>query len=133
MAAVVLRILFNENPTEIVCYLNSVQIVTLSDFENGFVNAERCCARLNKWVNTRMMGHAFQSLLMLLHARWYLLLLNLVMLAWLLDQIYAVQPGQPGVYDPREMEDYHKLVKHLKDAVICLAFYVLTFFIYAYQ
>ncbi|XP_014213269.1 protein cornichon homolog 4 [Copidosoma floridanum] len=107
-------------------------VITLSDLECDYLNAQQCCSRLNAWVITKMIAHAFLMILLLFNSQWIMTILNLPMLLWLLYEIFTVPKGNMGVYDPTEIHNRGQLKRHMRDCMIYLGYYLVFFFIYLY-
>ena len=49
-------------------------VITLSDLECDYLNAQQCCYRLNMWVIPKLVAHMILSLVFLLSGHYYLFL-----------------------------------------------------------
>ncbi|KAK4295927.1 hypothetical protein Pmani_031538 [Petrolisthes manimaculis] len=107
-------------------------VITLSDLECDYLNAQQCCDRLNLWVIPKLVAHLILSLVFLLTGHYYLFLGSLPLAAFLLREYLKVPTGNFGVYDPTEIHRLGQLKTHMRDAVIGLAYYLVFFFIYLY-
>uniref|UniRef100_A0ABD2XHJ3 G-protein coupled receptors family 1 profile domain-containing protein n=1 Tax=Trichogramma kaykai TaxID=54128 RepID=A0ABD2XHJ3_9HYME len=128
-------------------------VITLSDLECDYLNAQQCCSRLNtvrsliridnlliftsfvyifQWVYPKVISHTLLLVLLLLHGQWLLTLANIPMSAWLIYEIYSTPKGNMGVYDPTEIHNRGQLKRHMRDCMIYLGYYLLFFFIYLY-
>ncbi|KAL7301597.1 protein cornichon homolog 4 isoform X4 [Trichogramma pretiosum] len=107
-------------------------VITLSDLECDYLNAQQCCSRLNTWVYPKVISHTLLLVLLLLHGQWLLTLANIPMSAWLIYEIYSTPKGNMGVYDPTEIHNRGQLKRHMRDCMIYLGYYLLFFFIYLY-
>lgn len=107
-------------------------VITLSDLECDYLNAQQCCSKLNMWVLPKMIAHGFLTLLLLLHGHWILALANLPLAVWLAYEYFAVPTGNTGVFDPTEIHNRGQLKKHMRDCMIYLGYYLIFFFIYLY-
>ncbi|XP_065332452.1 protein cornichon homolog 4 [Cloeon dipterum] len=107
-------------------------IITLSDLECDYLNAQQCCSKLNMWVIPKLSAQAVFTFFLLIHGKWMLLLLNLPMTAWLIYELSTVPMGNTGVYDPTEIHNRGQLKRHMRDCMISLGFYLLLFFVYLY-
>ncbi|XP_072912345.1 protein cornichon homolog 4 isoform X1 [Hemitrygon akajei] len=108
-------------------------IITLSDLECDYINARACCSKLNKWVLPELIGHSAVTMLMLISMHWFILLLNLPIVAWNFYRYLSVPSGNVGVFDPTEIHNRGLLKTHMKEAMIKLGFHLLCFFIYLYS
>ncbi|KAF4532692.1 hypothetical protein B566_EDAN002928 [Ephemera danica] len=107
-------------------------VITLSDLECDYLNAQQCCSKLNFWVLPKFGAQAFINIMLLLHEHWILMLVNLPMTMWYAFELYAVPKGNTGVYDPTEIHNRGQLKKHMRDCMIYLGFFLVLFFIYLY-
>ncbi|XP_018336228.1 protein cornichon homolog 4 [Agrilus planipennis] len=107
-------------------------VITLSDLECDYLNAQQCCSKLNVWIMPKLIAHVFLQSLLLLHGHWLLMLANIPMTAWLAYEILKVPKGNLGVYDPTEIHNRGQLKKHMRDCMIYVGYYMLFFFIYLY-
>ncbi|KAL3231577.1 hypothetical protein MRX96_023289 [Rhipicephalus microplus] len=83
-------------------FLTVYVVITLSDLECDYLNAQQCCSKLNGWV----LPEVYKYL--------------------------SVPDCNFGVYDPTEIHNRGNLKRHLRDSMIRLAFYLIFFFIYLY-
>lgn len=107
-------------------------IITLSDLECDYLNAQECCEKLNYWLVPKFIAHSFVSFLLLLHGQVILFLLNLPMFIWLTFEYLTIPHGNLGVFDPAEIHNRGQLKKHLRDVMINVGYYLIFFFIYLY-
>lgn len=107
-------------------------MITLSDVECDYLNAQQCCANLNFWVLPKVGTHAVFTFLLLCTGHWYLLLANVPVVAWQIRELYQLPIGNMGIYDPTEIHNRGMVKKHLKVCMIYLGFYLIMFFIYVY-
>lgn len=115
-----------------VLFLLVYYIITLSDLECDYLNAQECCDKLNYWLLPKYIAHSFVTLLLLLHGQVILMLLNLPMFIWLTFEYFTIPRGNLGVYDPAEIHNRGQLRKHLRDVMIYIGYYLIFFFIYLY-
>lgn len=106
--------------------------IVFSDLECDYLNAQECCSRLNQWVLPKVCAHIFLNFFLLLNGSWILLICNLPMSAWLLYDILKVPKGNIGVYDPTEIHNRGQLSKYMRNCLICIGFYLISFFVYLY-
>ncbi|XP_042216606.1 protein cornichon homolog 4-like [Homarus americanus] len=107
-------------------------VITLSDLECDYLNAQQCCYRLNVWVIPKIGAHVVLSLVFLLTGHYYLLLASIPLAVFLIREYVKVPTGNFGVYDPTEIHRMGQLKTHMRDAVIGLAYYLVFFFICLY-
>ncbi|XP_076628530.1 cornichon-like protein [Colletes latitarsis] len=107
-------------------------VITLSDLECDYLNAQQCCSNLNSWVVPKLIAHTFLEFLLLSHGQLVLCLVNLPMTLWLLFEYFGVPCGNMGVYDPTEIHNRGQLKRHTRDCMIYLGYYLIFFFIYLY-
>ncbi|XP_066601223.1 protein cornichon homolog 4 [Prorops nasuta] len=118
--------------TGAVLFLLVYFVITLSDLECDYVNAQQCCSKLNMWVVPKLVAQAFLVFLLLIHGQIILTLINIPMTAWLFYEYFGVPKGNMGVYDPTEIHNRGQLKKHMHDCMIYLGYYLIFFFIYLY-
>ncbi|XP_072912346.1 protein cornichon homolog 4 isoform X2 [Hemitrygon akajei] len=85
------------------------------------------------WVLPELIGHSAVTMLMLISMHWFILLLNLPIVAWNFYRYLSVPSGNVGVFDPTEIHNRGLLKTHMKEAMIKLGFHLLCFFIYLYS
>ncbi|CAK9830240.1 Protein cornichon homolog 4 [Anthophora retusa] len=107
-------------------------VITLSDLECDYLNAQQCCSKLNTWVVPKLIAHSFLEFLLLTHGQLILCLVNLPMTLWLIYEYFGVPSGNMGVYDPTEIHNRGQLKRHTRDCMIYLGYYLIFFFIYLY-
>ncbi|OAD62420.1 Protein cornichon like protein 4, partial [Eufriesea mexicana] len=107
-------------------------VVTLSDLECDYLNAQECCSKLNMWIVPKLVAHSFLEFLLLIHGELILCLVNLPMTVWLMCEYFGVPSGNMGVYDPTEIHNRGQLKRHIRDCMIYLGYYLIFFFIYLY-
>ncbi|KAK8394755.1 hypothetical protein O3P69_005911 [Scylla paramamosain] len=107
-------------------------VITLSDLECDYLNAQQCCYRLNLWVIPKLAAHLLLSLVFLLTGHFYLFLASLPLAAFLIREYVKVPAGNFGVYDPTEIHHMGQLKAHMRDSVIGMGYYLVFFFIYLY-
>ncbi|XP_076296779.1 cornichon-like protein [Lasioglossum baleicum] len=107
-------------------------LLTLSDLECDYLNAQQCCSKLNTWVVPKLSAHVFLEFMLLTHGQLVLFVVNLPMTLWLLYEYFGVPKGNLGVYDPTEIHNCRQLKRHIKDCMIYLGNYLIFFFIYLY-
>ncbi|XP_066981607.1 protein cornichon homolog 4 [Macrobrachium rosenbergii] len=107
-------------------------VITLSDLECDYLNAQQCCYRLNIWVIPKLAAHLLLSAVFLLTGHYYLFLASIPLAVYIIREYVKVPKGNFGVYDPTEIHRMGQLKAHMRDAVIGLAYYLVFFFIYLY-
>lgn len=107
-------------------------IITLSDLECDYLNAQQCCSTLNQYVIPKMVGHLSMTVILILHGHWGLFLTALPIALWILYEFFKVPAGNPGVYDPTEIHNRGQLKRHMRDSLIHLGYNLLAFFLYLY-
>lgn len=107
-------------------------MITLSDLECDYLNAQECCSKLNEWVLPKVVAHGFVSFLLLIHGHWILLIANLPMAFWMAYDLVKVPSGNLGIFDPTEIHNRGQLKKHMRDCMINVGYYLIFFFAYLY-
>ncbi|KAG5883403.1 hypothetical protein JTB14_031292 [Gonioctena quinquepunctata] len=118
--------------TGAVLFLLVFFVITLSDLECDYLNAQECCSRLNQWVIPKLVAHVLLSFLFLIHGHWILAVLNVPILAWMAYEMFTVPRGNMGIYDPTEIHNRGQLKRHMRDCMIYLGYYLVFFFAYLY-
>ncbi|KAL2711688.1 protein cornichon 4-like [Vespula squamosa] len=118
--------------TGCVLFLLVYFIITLSDLECDYLNAQQCCSKLNEWVTPKLVMHTFLVFLLLIHGQLILTLVNLPMTFWLFYEFFGVPSGNMGVYDPTEIHNRGELKRHTRNCLIYLGYYLVFFFLYLY-
>lgn len=107
-------------------------VITLSDLECDYLNPLECCSKLNFFVPTKLIAHGLLSVLLLFNSQWVLTALSLPLLIYLLYEYLCVRQGNLGVYDPTEIHNKDQLWRHMRDVLVYLLYYLISFFIYLY-
>ncbi|XP_050675286.1 protein cornichon homolog 4 [Leptidea sinapis] len=107
-------------------------IMTLSDLECDYLNAQECCEKLNYWFQPKFICHFFITFLLLIHGQILLFLFNLPMCVWLAFQYFTIPQGNLGAYDPTEIHNRGHFKRYMRDVLINIGFYLIFFFIYLY-
>lgn len=107
-------------------------VITLSDLECDYLNAQQCCSKLNTWVVPKMVAHSVLEFLLITHGQLILGLINLPLTLWLFYEYFGVPSGNMGVYDPTEIHNRGQLRRHMRDCMVYLGYYLVFFFIYLY-
>jgi len=107
-------------------------IITLSDLECDYLNAQECCGRLNFWNIPKLWSQLFLPIALTLTGHWYLVLLNLPISVWLIRKFHCVRRGNIGEYDPAEIHNAGQLRKHMIHVSLHLAWQMVSFFVYLY-
>ncbi|KAB0793013.1 hypothetical protein PPYR_12633 [Photinus pyralis] len=107
-------------------------VITLSDLECDYLNAQQCCSKLNPWVAPKLIAHVFITVFIGLQGHWLLMLANLPMIGWLTYEIINIPKGNLGLYDPTEIHNRGQLKRSMRDCMVYLGYYLIFFFIYLY-
>ncbi|KAK5643295.1 hypothetical protein RI129_007140 [Pyrocoelia pectoralis] len=107
-------------------------VITLSDLECDYLNAQQCCSKLNPWVAPKLIAHTFIVIFIGLQGHWLLFIINLPMIAWLTNEMVNIPRGNIGLYDPTEIHNRGQLKRHMRDCMIYVGYYLIFFFIYLY-
>ncbi|CAG2166093.1 unnamed protein product [Oppiella nova] len=118
--------------TSALLFLTVYIVITLSDLECDYLNAQQCCNKLNKWVIPELISYAILVILLLFTNHWFIFLLNGPMLAWIGHKYYSIPKGNIGFYDATEVHNRGNLKHLMKFSMIRLAFHLIHFFIYLY-
>jgi hypothetical protein len=118
--------------TGILMFLLVFFIITLSDLECDYLNAQECCSRLNFWNVPKLWVQLIIPVLLLVMGHWILVLINLPMCVWLIRKFYYIPSGNLGEYDPAEIHNAGQLRKHMVDVCIHLGWQMVGFFLYLY-
>lgn len=118
--------------TGAILFLLVYYIITLSDLECDYLNAQECCDKLNYWLLPKYIAQSVVSFLLLLHGELLLFVVNLPLCIWLTFEYFTVPQGNLGKYDPAEIHNRGQLKKHLRDVMIHIGYYLIFFFIYLY-
>ncbi|GFR31916.1 protein cornichon homolog 4 [Trichonephila clavipes] len=113
-------------------FLTVFVVITLSDLECDYLNAQQCCSKLNRWIVPEMIAQGLVTVLLLIESHWVLFFINLPMTCWQVYKKFTVPSGNFGIYDPTEIHNRGNLKQHMRDSMIRLAFYLLFFFVYLY-
>jgi hypothetical protein len=108
-------------------------IITLSDLECDYINAQQCCYRLNMWSVPKLCGQGLVTAFFLLHGHFWFFLVNLPVTAWFAYELIRVPKGNVGVYDPTEIHNRGQLKIHMRDVLIVMGYYLISFFVYLYS
>ncbi|XP_049873977.1 protein cornichon homolog 4 [Pectinophora gossypiella] len=115
-----------------ILFLLVYYIITLSDLECDYLNAQECCEKLNYWLLPKYIAHSFVTFLLLLHGQVILFLCNLPMFIWLTFEYFTIPSGNLGAFDPAEIHNRGQLKRHLRHVMYNIAYYLVFFFIYLY-
>ncbi|XP_021948472.1 protein cornichon homolog 4 [Folsomia candida] len=118
--------------TGVLLFLFVYYIITLSDLECDYINAQQCCHRLNMWNIPAVVGQGIVTVCFLLHGWFLLFTLNLPMASWSSYQVLKIPSGNLGLYDPMEIHNRGQLKNHMRDVLIKMAFHLVAFFVYLY-
>lgn len=115
-----------------ILFLLVYYILTLSDLECDYLNAQECCDKLNYWLLPKYIAHSLVTFLLLVHGEFLLFVVSLPLFVWLSIEYFTVPQGNLGKYDPAEIHNGGQLKKHLRDVMILIGYYLLSFFVYLY-
>jgi len=118
--------------TAILIFIIVFFIITLSDLECDYLNAQECCSRLNFWNVPKLWVQLVLPVLLLLMGHWVLVLVNLPICIWLVRKFYHIPGGNLGEYDPAEIHNSGQLRKHMVDVCVHLGWQMIGFFMYLY-
>lgn len=107
-------------------------VITLTDLECDYLNAQECCDKLNFWTRPKFILQALTAVILLYHCRVFLFLCNLPMFVWLTFRYFTVPSGNLGMYDPVEIHNGRHLRAHMRDVLVKLVYYFLLFFMYLF-
>jgi len=107
-------------------------IITLSDLECDYLNAQECCGRLNFWNIPKLWLQLVIPILLLLSGHWLLVLLNIPVSVWLVRKFHFVPRGNLGEYDPAEIHNAGMIKRHMLQVCCHLAWQMVSFFLYLY-
>jgi len=107
-------------------------VITLSDLECDYLNAQQCCSYLNVWCLPKLIAHAILLPFFVFNGNWLLVCMNLPIVSWLAYEYLSVKKGNTGVYDPTEILNRGQLKKYMNTCIAFLVFYLISFFIYLY-
>lgn len=119
--------------TGAVLFLLIYFVLTLSDLECDYINAQQCCSKLNIWSIPKISAHSIILLLLLFSGHWILFLVNLPFVGYLIYEFLTIPKGNMGIYDPAEIYNRGQIKKHMSLCLIYLGFYLIIFFIYLYN
>jgi hypothetical protein len=118
--------------TGLLLFLLVYFIITLSDLECDYINAQQCCSRLNSWVIPKLIGQGMVTALFLVHGYLWMFAVTLPIAAWSFYDYWKVPKGNVGIYDPTEIHNRGQLKLHMRDVLINVAFHLIAFFVYVY-
>jgi len=107
-------------------------IITLSDLECDYLNAQECCGRLNFWNIPKLWLQLLVPILLILSGHWILVLMNTPVCVWLIRKFHFIPKGNIGEYDPAEIHNAGQLKKHMLFVCVHLAWQMVSFFLYLY-
>jgi len=127
-------------------------IITLSDLECDYLNAQECCSKLNfvrkrdfwwhfsksfilfllQWNVPKLWCQLVILFILITGGHWLMFLINLPICVYLARRFFYFPRGNIGEYDPAEIHNQGMMKKHLKGVVIHLAWQLLGFFIFLY-
>lgn len=107
-------------------------IITLSDLECDYLNAQECCARLNFWNVPKLWIQLFILFFLLICGHWLMVLLNLPICIFLARRFFYFPRGNIGEYDPAEIHNQGMMKKHLIGVCVHLGWQMVGFFLFLY-
>ncbi|XP_022901676.1 protein cornichon homolog 4 [Onthophagus taurus] len=108
-------------------------IITISDLECDYLNAQQCCSKLNFWVTPKLCFHSGMVFLLLITGHWILVIFNMPLTAHMIYEIMKVPKGNIGVYEPTEIYFHGRIKRYMRDCMINLGYYLVLFFTYLYS
>uniref|UniRef100_T1IWN9 Striatin N-terminal domain-containing protein n=1 Tax=Strigamia maritima TaxID=126957 RepID=T1IWN9_STRMM len=130
-------------------FLSVYYVITLSDLECDYLNAQQCCSKLNYvnmnvWILPEMIAHGILTAFFLIGGYWIFFYVIFRCLFGRFIGLYvgkegngvifwSVPAGNFGVYDPTEIHNRGMLKSHMKETMVKLGFYLIFFFIYLYS
>lgn len=132
MATDTLLFMFGLFDTGALLFLTVYYVITLSDLECDYLNAQQCCSKLNVWVLPEIIAHGALTLMLLFGSHWILFLVNIPLAIWQFYRYWTIPSGNFGVYDPTEIHNMGMLKSHMKETMVKLGYYLIFFFIYLY-
>lgn len=119
--------------TGAILFLLVYYIITLSDLECDYLNAQECCDKLNYWLLPKYIAHSLVVFLLLIHGELVLFLLNIPLFIWLTIEYFKVPKGSLGKFDPADIHNGGQLKKHLRDVMVLIGYFLVFFVIYLYR
>lgn len=113
-------------------FLMVYSIITLSDLECDYLNAQECCNRLNFWVRPKIVAQTIIVVGFLTDSNLWMALVNIPAAAWVIYEFVTIPRGNTGLFDPTEIHHRGQLKKHMRNFVIFTGWYLITFFFYLY-
>ncbi|VVC25738.1 Cornichon [Cinara cedri] len=113
-------------------FLMIYSIITLSDLECDYLNAQECCSRLNFWVQPKIFAQTLIFIVFLTDFNWLMSLMNLPAVVWVIYETIKVPKGNTGLFDPAEIHHRGQLKNHMRNAILYTAWYLVSFFFYLY-
>lgn len=115
-----------------ILFLLVYYIITLSDLECDYINAQECCDKLNYWLLPKYIAHSLNTFLLLVHGQFLHFFISLPMFLWLTLEYFSIPKGNLGAFDPAEIHNRGQLKKHLRDVMVYIVYYLAFFFLYLY-
>jgi len=96
-------------------------IITLSDLECDYLNAQECCGRLNFWNIPKLWLQLLIPMILALTGHWVLVLLSIPICIWLIRKFHFISKGNIGglsligviLYFYRNLNCNQKVKSHL--------------------
>merc|ERR1719382_1956818 len=73
-------------------------IITLSDLECDYLNAQECCGRLNFWNIPKLWLQLLIPIILALTGHWFLVVLNIPICIWLIRKFHFISKGNIGEF-----------------------------------
>lgn len=108
-------------------------LITLSDLECDYLNANTCCKKLNKWILAEVIMTCLQPIFMVLNHNWFKFILNIPLSLYISNKYLSKSPGQIGLYDPTEIHNRSLLKSYMKTTMYKIGYHTVFFFIYMYS
>lgn len=112
--------------------LTAYIVITLSDFECDYLNAQQCSNKLNKCVIPEFISYGILVILLLFTKHWFIFIINASMLSWIIYKYYSIPKRNLGLYDVTEIHNRGNLKQLVTFTLIRLGFHLIHFVIYLY-
>jgi len=107
-------------------------IITLSDLECDYLNAQECCAKLNFWNIPKLWCQLFIVFILLISGHWLMFLIHIPISIFLIRRFFYFPRGNIGEYDPAEIHNAGMMRKHMIGVGVHLTWQLIGFFFYLY-
>jgi len=119
--------------TGILIFILIYFIITLSDLECDYLNAEECCGKLNFWNTPKLWMQFSIEMMLVLCGQWILSVINLPICVFLGRRFYNIPRGNIAEYDAAEIHNCGMLRKHLIGVTAHLGWQMVGFFLFLYS